>query len=1419
MLKLRGVIASSKDADSEDESTSNGKMQEFEIDTACIKPKFLETGQRHDARNGIDQVETRQSNERQVVPQSRIKNSNAPESVSRPATAMSKLSHCIASTSLSSPASGWSASLAPRPASATKIWKSKSPRTPERLLSEERLLSMRGWDQRPVGLSSHQILATSASINAEYTSRITKVDTPDEMKIRNPPSRPQSGRFKEQLPEKNDFALDFESSSSSDEVIESNSVDATKQRIKNLAKSFDNVSKLGAEELSGLLVPIRRTMTPELRGSKMASVNGNMLIKRPIFGIGDMKLRSLPTKLLTESPHEQLEAPSFIEEKHASNTSPSSDFSRKKTGKKNQNEMNPSNRNRSISQSASSIIASAQERVTKQREARTKPFVNKTDYSSSISLEFEKPVVKAVNGGKFGSTFGNLVAGLAGLTSSKTTAASFLDIEMSEHATSIKEQYMCLCTQHRTNPKSSLVQLISTFGKQQSHNLNFTGYGLSDADFDAASIIFQNLTCLNSLHLHGNRLSTVSVTKFLDTVSAAGAVSNLQHIDISGVNFDLVSMNSLLDLQHLKALPLIHFIANDCTMGDPASALLFEWLADGHCKTLTVLQLASNQCSTLFCRSVVRFSRRFSALETLNLSWNHIREHSAMQLVRDLCFFKTLTNLNLSWNGLGEAEVLDEFAAILPKMKLKSLDLSFSRIDHESSLILCDAIRFATTIQHLNLAGNPLRMIGARNVMSAIVEASKSAAKFKKNTLSKSDELITIKLNITSCSVGVMSGERFDSENPFGEHMLDFNLPYARSKIRAITRMVQRNVANVEEFLVNGNPTTIDSKLVSLDPSIFTNSFRGDNMIGIPTEGTAKINVTLLRRNMEEHVMDPFRFEIIKNILQGTRKEQRPEVLRMITSGTAFFKYINEIKILLDLCEDNTEKKILVGGVLNKVLASRPPPQVTETKPADDDEDFFAKSEAPSQSAVASALLSSNDIVSLIAEQKRNVPAYIRMFTANNATGYYLIDLDNPIESEFLDRLFSVQLECAQEKWLLDTKNRNGKLPINYDKKSTVTVAQRCFNRVFHNKIEQVIRGNLLVPKDGKLEIDFFDLRLPAPETLVLPATVLYNISQMPAPSMQLKAMRLLSNDYCFSLESCCALLAVLPQPSKNPGFDRKKKRRKSLSSTKRKIQDTAKVNAVNHDLVVVELVIIMWSRVRERHGVGYLMRFLSLRNQEVVTRRLGAHNVFDLVAAVGLYELDLSNFRHRYVAAELVRMAALEPGLNMVDCQFRNDNFEVPKSWTQDLPGKGSFVVHYCRSQQVQSQVLNGLQPSGYRPAPKKEYVALYSWATSWDFFQPAGEKWVEAFKKERIRLKILSKFENAKAVFKHIDTDGGGSIDRRELHAGFLSVNIHLHPYESVALFRVIDEDESGDIDIGSKIPLFQWFKHIFVTLLQKN
>ena len=173
------------------------------------------------------------------------------------------------------------------------------------------------------------------------------------------------------------------------------------------------------------------------------------------------------------------------------------DIPRKKsTWKHSSSDGNQSVASRVVSDNALQFITNARERIIKQREVESKRHSIKADYGSAISLAFDKPSANKAVAGKFGSMFGNLVAGAAGL-STKTAASSFLDMEMSDHATSIKEQYMLMCLQQRTNPKSSLVKLISTFGKQHSHNLNFTGYGFSDADFDAATIVFQNLTSLS----------------------------------------------------------------------------------------------------------------------------------------------------------------------------------------------------------------------------------------------------------------------------------------------------------------------------------------------------------------------------------------------------------------------------------------------------------------------------------------------------------------------------------------------------------------------------------------------------------------------------------------------------------------------------------------------------------------------------------------------------------------------------------------------------------------------------------------------------------------------------------------------------------------------------------------------------------
>ena len=56
--------------------------------------------------------------------------------------------------------------------------------------------------------------------------------------------------------------------------------------------------------------------------------------------------------------------------------------------------------------------------------------------------------------------------------------------------------------------------------------------------------------------------------------------------------------------------------------------------------------------------------RRSTALQTLVLSWNNIRNKGACDLIGALAYNKTLKELDLSWNPLGEDALL-QLAPIL----------------------------------------------------------------------------------------------------------------------------------------------------------------------------------------------------------------------------------------------------------------------------------------------------------------------------------------------------------------------------------------------------------------------------------------------------------------------------------------------------------------------------------------------------------------------------------------------------------------------------------------------------------------------------------------------------------------------------------------------------------------------------------
>merc|ERR1719421_931176 len=88
----------------------------------------------------------------------------------------------------------------------------------------------------------------------------------------------------------------------------------------------------------------------------------------------------------------------------------------------------------------------------------------------------------------------------------------------------------------------------------------------------------------------------------------------------------------------------------------------------------------------------------------------------------------------------------------------------------------------------------------------------------------------------------------------------------------------------------------------------------------------------------------------------------------------------------------------------------------------------------------------------------------------------------------------------------------------------------------------------------------------------------------------------------------------------------------------------------------------------------------LSRAEQAQVKFRLGPHNLYDNLYAVGYYELDLTKPAERWICAELVRLAVLEPGENLIDETYDGLDFVMPAGWCQTVPTKGLYTAFYCR-------------------------------------------------------------------------------------------------------------------------------------------
>jgi hypothetical protein len=173
----------------------------------------------------------------------------------------------------------------------------------------------------------------------------------------------------------------------------------------------------------------------------------------------------------------------------------------------------------------------------------------------------------------------------------------------------------------------------------------------------------------------------------------------------------------------------------------------------------------------------------------------------------------------------------------------------------------------------------------------------------------------------------------------------------------------------------------------------------------------------------------------------------------------------------------------------------------------------------------------------------------------------------------------------------------------------------------------------------------------------------------------------------------------------------------------------------------------------------------------------------------------------------------------DMIDCTYQGIDFTVPAGWLKDVPRTGVISLYYCREQQVIEKIFTtGSWDKSGSPFHTREDGTDFG-PSSWSTFipmwlrpyceqspqagpvpcsQPRDSTWARPYKLRRIKGKMADRFRDPRDMFRAMDSDGGGALDRKELAMGLFALGVWLAPTELQILLETLDQDGGGDIDL---------------------
>ncbi|XP_048762178.1 leucine-rich repeat-containing protein 74B-like [Ostrea edulis] len=244
------------------------------------------------------------------------------------------------------------------------------------------------------------------------------------------------------------------------------------------------------------------------------------------------------------------------------------------------------------------------------------------------------------------------------------------------------------------------VSCLSRFIRQ----IEFSNIDMSNARLNSLEVltIFNTIKTdhtLRELNLSGTNMDCPSYKYLSNFLRKNHTLSNLviQKCAIHGET--LKAIVASLMTSHITFLDL-----GNNGIQDNDSEILAEILT---MKTLKELYLSHNRLETRNTKSIGT-SLAYSALETLDLSWNHIRFIGAIEIAKGIKKNRKLRRLNLSWNGFGFEGCVSLAEMLETNDVLTDLDLTNNRIHPPALIALIRGVTQNSSLKVLNLSMNPI---------------------------------------------------------------------------------------------------------------------------------------------------------------------------------------------------------------------------------------------------------------------------------------------------------------------------------------------------------------------------------------------------------------------------------------------------------------------------------------------------------------------------------------------------------------------------------------------------------------------------------------------------------------------------------------------------------------------------------------